>query len=156
MGKGNPNGNPGNKGGGRKSAYAENEIAKRLNEVYDKGLSLSEYAAIALKVEMVKTGKQENGEPMTAAQKKQRLSLFEVTVHRAMSSDSILNSTLKKLVGDKLDADITGEGLLGIFKAISEDKQRQRPPEEPPEEKNDAGHPEGCKCNGAGNPECIG
>ena len=128
-------GNPGNKGGGRKSAYAENKIAERLNEVYDKGLSLSEYAAIAVKVELVKTGKQEDGTEMTAAQKKQRLSLFEVTVHRAMTSDSILNSTLKKLVGDKLDASLEGEGLLGLFKAIADGKKRDRPPEEPPNKK---------------------
>ena len=69
---------------------------------------------------------------MLKKQKKQRLSLFDLTVWRALTSDSILNSTLKKLVGDKLDANIEGEGLAGLFKAIDEGKERQRPPEEPP------------------------
>jgi hypothetical protein len=126
--KGSNAGTVGKKGrSGRKSAYEEVKIAQELNKAYNEGYTLEEYLEIAAKVEAIKS------KEVPPELKNTKLTLFEITVWRAVTSDSILNSTLKKLIADKIDGEGMQDGLAGIFKAISEGRKRQRPPEEPPE-----------------------
>lgn len=81
----NPRGNPGNKGGGRKSAYEEERVAKIIKEAFVNGFDLERVQEIQ---KLMK-------------KKKGKLNFTDLALARAIKSDRLLRDLLKKLVPDK-------------------------------------------------------
>ncbi len=79
----------GNKGGGRKSAYEENEMAERLAEAFFKGVSLK------------KLNKN--------AENEKKVKLFELIIFKAIKSEKVLLTLFKKLYPDKTDGKLKAD-----------------------------------------------
>ena len=79
----NPNGNPGNKGGGRKSAYEETKMAKMLKDAFFKGFDPKEITDEIAKTKTIK--------------------LFKHALLRAAKNDKVLMKMFEKLYPSKID-----------------------------------------------------
>jgi len=73
----------GNKGGGRKSAYKEDEMAQMLKDAFFKGIDKEE----------LKKKLEENN-----------IKLFDLTLDKAIKSSSILMTLFQKLYPDKIES----------------------------------------------------
>lgn len=98
-------GNPGNRGGGRKSAFEEMKLALRLKEAWEEGLDVE-----ALK-ERVSLGK--NG--------RKNLNLMDLYLAYSLKDKKVLMDQAKKLIPDKIEEHSTGELKVTVTNYRDED-----------------------------------
>lgn len=116
-------GNPGNKGGGRKSAYQEARDAQALNAAFFDGVTMEDINEV------------ENflNDKYDGVGRTKKLPLFKYMLVRAIKNDKVLIALMKKVFPDKFDGQSEVKGLAEALKALHNGEGVEQPQEDPEE-----------------------
>jgi hypothetical protein len=110
----------GNIGGGRYSVYKEHAYANALHEAFFEGVD-------AKKINRI--GKMVDG--LDKSKIKGKIKFIDYTIYRALKSDRVLISLMKKIFPDKIAANVEPAGLAEALKGINEGRRALQPKETP-------------------------